>query len=94
MDRKNYRKRNGRVHITTFKSKIVFTELRIPNRSFRSIRPDDQVSKLILILCFDFIIVSMGKKGVLLDNGKAARSSMDLYWKAAQNKKKNNTEKK
>jgi hypothetical protein len=30
----------------------------------------------------------MGKKGVLLDNGKQARSSMDLYWKAAQNKSK------
>lgn len=29
----------------------------------------------------------MGKKGVLLDNGKKAQSSMALYWKAAQNKK-------
>ena len=28
----------------------------------------------------------MGKKGVLLDNGKAARSSMALYWKSAQTK--------
>ena len=25
-------------------------------------------------------------KGVLLDNGKKAKSSMALYWKAAQNK--------
>ena len=30
----------------------------------------------------------MGKKGVLLDNGKAARSSMSLYWNNAQNKDK------
>ena len=29
----------------------------------------------------------MGKKGVMLDNGKAAQSSMALYWK--QNKDKN-----
>jgi len=38
-------------------------------------------------MCIKFIRVKiMGKKGVLLDNGKAARSSMDLYWKAAQKK--------
>ena len=36
----------------------------------------------------------MGKKGVILDNGKAARSSMALYWKAAQNKNKSNATKK
>ena len=29
----------------------------------------------------------MGKKGVILDNGKTAQSSMSLYWKAAQQKK-------
>ncbi len=28
----------------------------------------------------------MGKKGVLLDNGKQAQSSMALYWKASHNK--------
>jgi predicted heme/steroid binding protein len=28
----------------------------------------------------------MGKKGVLLDNGKVAQSSMALYWKAGQKK--------
>ncbi len=28
----------------------------------------------------------MGKKGVLLDNGKTAQSSMALYWKAGQKK--------
>ena len=28
----------------------------------------------------------MGKKGVLLDNGKQARSSMALFWNNAQNK--------
>jgi len=31
----------------------------------------------------------MGKKGVLLDNGKQARSSMALYWNNAANKNKN-----
>jgi hypothetical protein len=36
----------------------------------------------------------MGKKGVILDNGKAARSSMSLYWKAAENRKKDKTVKK
>ena len=36
----------------------------------------------------------MGKKGVILDNGKAARSSMALYWKAGQNKNQNNDAKK
>ena len=35
----------------------------------------------------------MGKKGVILDNGKAARSSMSLYWKASQNKSQNNSKK-
>lgn len=30
----------------------------------------------------------MGKKGVLLDNGKVAQSSMALYWKAGQKKGK------
>jgi hypothetical protein len=30
--------------------------------------------------------ISMGKKGVLLDNGKTAQSSMALYWKAGQKK--------
>ena len=28
----------------------------------------------------------MGKKGVILDNGKAARSSMAIYWKNGQKK--------
>lgn len=28
----------------------------------------------------------MGKKGVLLDNGKTAQSSMSLYWKASHNR--------
>ena len=35
-------------------------------------------------LFFIFIIVlfiAMGKKGVLLDNGKNAQSSMALYWR-------------
>ena len=41
-----------------------------------------QVDTLIYI----YLKEKMGKKGVLLDNGKAARSSMDLYWKAAQKK--------
>ena len=36
----------------------------------------------------------MGKKGVLLDNGKAARSSMSIYWKAAQNKAQDKAAKK
>ena len=36
----------------------------------------------------------MGKKGVLLDNGKTARSSMALYWKAGQNKNQSNAAKK
>jgi hypothetical protein len=30
----------------------------------------------------------MGKKGFILDNGKQAQSSMALYWKAAQNRSK------
>lgn len=34
-----------------------------------------------MIFVFEFIIVFMGKKGVLLDNGKQAQSSMALYWK-------------
>jgi hypothetical protein len=29
----------------------------------------------------------MGKKGVLLDNGKQARSSMALFWNNGQNQK-------
>jgi hypothetical protein len=28
----------------------------------------------------------MGKKGVLLDNGKQAQSSMALYWKAGRDR--------
>lgn len=28
----------------------------------------------------------MGKKGVMLDNGKTAQSSMALYWKASHNR--------
>ena len=35
----------------------------------------------------------MGKKGVLLDNGKTARSSMAIYWKSAQNKSKKDEKK-
>jgi hypothetical protein len=31
----------------------------------------------------------MGKKGVLLDNGKKAQSSMALYWKAGKDRAKN-----
>ena len=34
----------------------------------------------------------MGKKGVLLDNGKTAQSSMALYWK--KNKQTNHKDKK
>lgn len=34
----------------------------------------------------------MGKKGVLLDNGKTAQSSMALYWK--KNKQNNRKDKK
>ena len=30
----------------------------------------------------------MGKKGVILDNGRTAQSSMALYWKKGQNKPK------
>lgn len=38
----------------------------------------------------------MGKKGVLLDNGKQARSSMALYWNnaASKNNNKDKAEKK
>jgi hypothetical protein len=36
----------------------------------------------------------MGKKGVLLDNGKKAQSSMALYWKAGQKKGGRATEEK
>ena len=36
----------------------------------------------------------MGKKGVLLDNGKTARSSMAIYWKGGQNKNKKDDTKK
>lgn len=35
----------------------------------------------------------MGKKGVLLDNGKVAQSSMALYWKAGQKKGGNHADK-
>jgi hypothetical protein len=40
-----------------------------------------------LIYLTGLLLKYMGKKGVLLDNGKKAQSSMALYWKAAQNKK-------
>lgn len=36
----------------------------------------------------------MGKKGVILDNGKKAQSSMALYWKKNQEQSKHPKEKK
>ena len=36
----------------------------------------------------------MGKKGVLLDNGKKAQSSMALYWKTNKERSKAPKEKK
>ncbi len=36
----------------------------------------------------------MGKKGVLLDNGKKAQGAMALYWKAGREKSKLPKEKK
>lgn len=31
----------------------------------------------------------MGKKGVILDNGRTAQSSMALYWKNSRDRSKN-----
>jgi hypothetical protein len=51
---------------------------------------DHQFYLLYLLLCITlygnliYNSFEMGKKGVLLDNGKKAQSSMSLYWKKHQ----------